>query len=79
VIELDPKAWDEGFQAGAQGQPACPYRAGTAEAFAWRSGYIEGAAGKREGLTPLINPSLAFVVSVTGSRAGVTAASLKSA
>lgn len=57
-MQQDRAAWQEGFDAGAAGQRAdsCPYSTRTAEAWAWRSGYIEGkakisrpnTAGKRE-------------------------------
>ena len=48
MIELAPKAWDEGFKAGEERKARCPYPAGTAEAWSWWSGYVEGAAGCRE-------------------------------
>jgi ribosome modulation factor len=49
-LTMDPKAWEEGFEAGEAGTPhgACPYLAGTTESWSWFSGYIEGKA-KRDG------------------------------
>ena len=45
-MQQDQAAWRAGFDAGAAGGQAasCPYPARTAEALAWRSGFIEGKA-----------------------------------
>ena len=51
VLKHDPKAWEEGFSAGentARIPLRCPYPAGTAQAWSWQSGYVEGDA-KRQG------------------------------
>lgn len=45
TLHQDPKAWREGFDAGVAGEArACPYAAGTIEAWSWQSGKIEGDA-----------------------------------
>jgi hypothetical protein len=46
-INIDPKVWQEGFEAGDAARKQCPYPVGSSEAFAWQSGYVEGHA-KRE-------------------------------
>ena len=43
-LEIDAAAWDAGFVAGVIADMKCPYAAGTREAWAWRSGWIEGRA-----------------------------------
>jgi hypothetical protein len=51
VLKHDPKAWEEGFEAGESKvriPTRCPYPAGTTQAWSWHSGYIEGDA-KRQG------------------------------
>ena len=51
VLKHDPKAWEEGFNAGenrVRFPLRCPYPAGTTEAWSWHSGYVEGDA-KRQG------------------------------
>jgi len=51
VLKQDPKAWEEGFEAGerkVRTPVRCPYSAGTTQAWSWHSGYIEGDA-KRQG------------------------------
>src|ERR1022692_516552 len=51
VLKHDPKAWEEGFCAGesrVQLPLRCPYPAGTAQAWSWHSGHVEGDA-KRQG------------------------------
>lgn len=50
ALEQDPKAWQEGFEAGERNQQPrrCPYPAGSREAWSWHSGLIEGDA-KRQG------------------------------
>jgi hypothetical protein len=48
MIEQNPKAWDEGFKAGEERKPRCPYPAGSREAWSWQSGQVEGDA-KRQG------------------------------
>lgn len=51
MLKHDPKAWEEGFNAGeisARIPVRCPYAAGTTMAWSWHSGYIEGDA-KRQG------------------------------
>jgi hypothetical protein len=48
-LKQDPKVWEEGFKAGQsriRTPTQCPYAAGTAEAWSWYSGYIEGAPGR---------------------------------
>jgi hypothetical protein len=45
--EHDPKAWEEGFQDGEVAKTTCPYAAGTAQAWSWSSGRIEGDAKRR--------------------------------
>ena len=47
-LEQNPKAWEEGFQAGEARKTKCPYPAGTTEAWSWCSGRVEGDA-KRQG------------------------------
>lgn len=49
-LTIDPKAWEEGFEAGESGRlmSRCPYPAATTEAWSWHSGWIEGDA-KRQG------------------------------
>ena len=47
-LEQNPKAWEEGFQAGETHKLKCPYPAGTTEAWSWQSGHVEGDA-KRQG------------------------------
>ncbi|MGD1074029.1 MAG: hypothetical protein ABSB15_28305 [Bryobacteraceae bacterium] len=49
-LTMDPKAWDEGFEAGEAGRLTnrCPYPAATTEAWSYHSGWIEGDA-KRQG------------------------------
>jgi hypothetical protein len=48
-LTMDPRAWEEGFEAGAgRLMGRCPYLAATTEAWAWHSGWIEGDA-KRQG------------------------------
>jgi hypothetical protein len=47
VLKHDPKAWEEGFEAGESKvriSNMCPYSAGTTQAWSWHSGYIEGDA-----------------------------------
>ena len=51
VLKHDPKAWEEGFEAGESKvriPVRRPYPAGTTQAWSWHSGYIEGDA-KRQG------------------------------
>jgi hypothetical protein len=51
VLKHDPKAWEEGFQAGESNiriPSRCPYPAGTTQAWSWHSGHVEGDA-KRQG------------------------------
>ena len=50
MLSIDPKAWDEGFQAGEEGISRCPYPAGGREAWSWWSGHVEGSA-KRQGVS----------------------------
>ena len=49
-LEQDPKAWEEGFNAGEERNPRCPYPAGSREAWSWHSGQVEGDA-KRQGFS----------------------------
>jgi hypothetical protein len=49
-MKQDPKAWEEGFMAGENAKPRCPYPAGSREAWSWHSGHVEGDA-KRQGLS----------------------------
>jgi ribosome modulation factor len=46
VLEQDAEAWLAGFEAGKSGASlkTCPYATGTAESWAWSSGFIEGRA-----------------------------------
>lgn len=46
IIQQDPRAWQEGFQAALEGVPAedCSYPIGDILALAWSSGFIEGRA-----------------------------------
>jgi ribosome modulation factor len=45
MIAQDKKAWDEGFQAGKDGQARqCPSPAVSAEAWSWHRGWREGEA-----------------------------------
>ena len=48
-VQQDREAWQAGYDAGARGKRAseCPYPARTAEAFSWRSGFIEGKAARK--------------------------------
>ena len=46
ILTLDPAAYQAGFKAGEERKARCPYQAGTREAWSWRSGFIEGSAGK---------------------------------
>jgi ribosome modulation factor len=48
-VQQDREAWQAGYDAGARGERAskCPYPARTAEAFSWRSGFIEGKAARK--------------------------------
>ena len=48
-VQQDREAWQAGYDAGARGKRAseCPYPARTAEAFSWRSGFIEGQASRK--------------------------------
>ncbi|MGD0774083.1 MAG: Rmf/CrpP family protein [Candidatus Solibacter sp.] len=48
-VQQDREAYQAGYDAGARGERAskCPYRAGTAQAFSWRSGFIEGQASRK--------------------------------
>jgi len=50
ILKQDPKAWQEGFDAGERGEPLrrCPYPAKGIDGWSWSSGYIEGKA-KRQG------------------------------
>ena len=48
ILKHDPKAWEEGFQAGEARKLKCPYPAESTEAWSWQSGHIEGGA-KRQG------------------------------
>ena len=45
-MRQDPRAWNEGYQAGLRGTclTAQRYPAGTTESWSWSSGYIEGNA-----------------------------------
>jgi hypothetical protein len=44
-VAQDPKAWQEGFNAGRRGLPRKnPYPSGSDEALAWISGFLEGKA-----------------------------------
>lgn len=49
MIRQDPKAWQEGYDAGKRGEPlsSCPYPVKSDEALAWSSGYIEGKAARQ--------------------------------
>jgi hypothetical protein len=43
ILRQDPEAWQEGYNAGLKvDDQRCPYKAGSAKSWAWRSGYIEG-------------------------------------
>ena len=50
MLKHDPKAWEEGFEAGESARlpVRCPYPAGTTQAWSWHSGFVEGDA-KRQG------------------------------
>lgn len=55
-IAQDEDAWRAGFIAGNLGRAApCPYPPASAEALAWSSGKIEGAA-KPPGSLPQLRP-----------------------
>jgi hypothetical protein len=56
VIKHDATAWRAGFIAGNLGRATpCPYPPTSAEALAWSSGKIEGAA-KPRGTVPQLRP-----------------------
>ena len=53
ILRHDVKVWNEGFRVGENTKSEadaaarglhCPYRAGSAEAWSWYSGFIEGRA-----------------------------------
>lgn len=47
-LVMPKQAWEEGFRSGKE-KPAfdrCPYPAGSAEAWAWSSGRVEGQAAR---------------------------------
>jgi ribosome modulation factor len=51
VLEQDAEAWLAGFDAGKSGASLkrCPYPTGTAESWAWSSGFVEGRGDRRAG------------------------------
>ncbi len=56
VLRQDPKAWQEGYEAGLAGKSSLigdrKYGATSNEAWSFQSGWIEGDA-KRQGFTPM--------------------------
>jgi hypothetical protein len=47
-MHQDREAWQQGFDAGARGaRAACPYSAGTVEAWSWQAGFTEGRASRK--------------------------------
>jgi ribosome modulation factor len=43
---MDATPWQNGFNAGRLGKPleACPYQAGSMEAWQWSYGFVEGCS-----------------------------------
>jgi ribosome modulation factor len=50
ILELDERAWDEGYRAGRLGisDSAGPYHPRGPKALSWISGYIEGKAARNK-------------------------------
>ena len=51
-LRIDQVAWQAGYSAAAAGDNQCPYTAGTPEAWAWSSGWIEGHTGAAAPIAP---------------------------
>lgn len=53
------KAWQKGYASGKQGASldSCPHSPHSAEAWAWRSGFIEGRRSKISGTPATVERS----------------------